>query len=205
LVVGTLGKEVGMFVQVIQGGVKDAAGLESRWRKWIQEVKPGAVGYLGSTAGITSDGEFVAVVRFESREAAQKNSDRPEQSQWWNETEGHLQDPAFQDCEKVELWLGGGSDDAGFVQVIQSPETAPEEMSEEDERKMAEIRPDVIGGLTAVHGDGSGQTSVAYFTSEQEARAGEAKPEFEEQERQSGFDPSRSRFFDLTEPWLDSP
>jgi hypothetical protein len=193
-----------MFVQVIQGRVKDATGMERQWRRWIEAVKPGAVGYLGSTAGITPDGDFVAVARFESRDVAQQNSDRPEQSRWWSETEGNLQDPTFHDCEKVELWLGGGSDDAGFVQVIQSPGAAPEEMSEEDQQKMAEIRPDVIGGLTAVHDDGSGQTSVAYFTSEQEARAGEAKPEFKDSERRSGFDPTESRFFDLKQPWLDS-
>ena len=73
-----------MFVQVIQGKAKDAAGLRKQWERWDQELKPAAKGYLGSTAGVTADGEFIALVRFEDEAAARANSDSPEQSAWWN-------------------------------------------------------------------------------------------------------------------------
>lgn len=49
--------------------------------EWREKLAPGAEGWLGGTYGVTDDGEFVAVVRFESREAATKNSARPEQGE----------------------------------------------------------------------------------------------------------------------------
>ena len=67
------------FVQVIQGQVSDAAKVRAHLDKWNKELAPGADGWLGSTAGVTEDGRVVALVRFESEEAARRNSDRPEQ------------------------------------------------------------------------------------------------------------------------------
>ena len=52
---------------------------------------------------------------------------------------------------------------------------AGEEMrrrAKEMEAELRKLRPDLIGGITAWHGDGS-FTDVAYFTSEQEARKNE--------------------------------
>ena len=37
--------------------------------------------------GMCDDGTFVALARFESAEAARRNSDRPEQGEWWAECE----------------------------------------------------------------------------------------------------------------------
>ena len=35
---------------------------------------------------MTEDGRFIALARFASEEAAQRNSQRPEQDQWWTQT-----------------------------------------------------------------------------------------------------------------------
>lgn len=75
-----------MFVQVIQGHVLDPQQVYAALDRWVQELAPGASGWLGSTAGVTEDGRFLAVARFESEEAARRNSNRPEQGQWWAET-----------------------------------------------------------------------------------------------------------------------
>ena len=75
-----------MFVQVIQGRVTDAAKVRAALDRWAEELAPGAAGWLGSTAGVTEDGRFIALARFESEEAARRNSDRPEQDRWWAET-----------------------------------------------------------------------------------------------------------------------
>src|SRR5687767_6429268 len=112
-----------MFVQVIQGKAKDPAGLKKQWERWDQELKPQATGYLGGTAGVTADGEFIALARFESEQAAKSNSDNTEQSKWWEETSPYLDDVLFHDCTEVALSKGGGSDDAGFVQVMQGKVT----------------------------------------------------------------------------------
>ena len=75
-----------MFVQVIQGQVSDAGQARAAMDRWTKELAPGAEGWLGSTAGVTEEGWLVALARFESEEAAQRNSDRPEQDAWWSET-----------------------------------------------------------------------------------------------------------------------
>ena len=66
-----------MFVQFIRGKLKDEQGARRAMDKWQAELKPGAKGFLGTTAGVTSSGDLVALVRFESEEAARRNSERP--------------------------------------------------------------------------------------------------------------------------------
>jgi hypothetical protein len=75
-----------MFVQVIRGRVSDAAQVRAQLHRWAAHLAPEAVAWLGSTAGITDDGILVALARFESEEAARQNSDRPQQTAWWEQT-----------------------------------------------------------------------------------------------------------------------
>src|SRR3990170_4456014 len=108
-----------MFIQVIQGKTQDPEGIRRQMDRWHQELRPGAKGYLGTTAGVGDDGKFISVVRFESEAAARSNSDRAEQGEWWAETEKYFDGEAlFHDCTRVETFLQGGSDEAGFVQII---------------------------------------------------------------------------------------
>ena len=178
-----------MFVQVIKGKARDEAGLRKQFERWAEELKPGAEGFLGSTGGRAGDGTFITVARFDSEEAARRSSDRPEQGKWWAETEPFLEDVTFTDCTEVDEILGGGSDDAGFVQVMQGRVTDVEKarsMGREMEPELRKARPDVLGGIVAWHGDGDGFTQVIYFESEAAARKGESSsgdqppPEFEE-------------------------
>ena len=201
-----------MFVQVIQGKAKDPAGLRKQWERWDQEIKPGANGYLGSTAGVTADGEFIALARFESEEAAQANSDRAEQSAWWEETSQYLEDPLFHDCTLVDLMKDGGSDEAGFVQVIQGKTTDVDkarQIDDETQQQMDDMRPDVIGGFVAWHPENGRYTNAIYFRSEAEARAKEkessSSPEFQEFMREwEAISDGEPKFLDITEPWFSS-
>lgn len=198
-----------MFVQVIEGRTTDAAGLRKQIDRWQDELRPGSVGWLGSTAGVTDDGNFIAVARFESEESARRNSDRAEQGEWWAETEKYLEDVSFSDYTEAEEWQGGGSDDAGFVQVMRGVLTNPARARELNEQMgdPAEMgRPDIIGGVHMEQSDGS-FTDVIYFTSESEARKGEAQEMPEE--AKAGFEEWMSimkdvRYIDLREPWLFS-
>jgi len=198
-----------MFVQVVQGKVGDAEGLKAALDEWGRELAPGATGWLGTTAGVADDGTFIAVVRFDSEASARRNSDRPEQSDWWARTAGHLTgDVAFHDCDEVLTFSDGGSDDAGFVQVIQGQGNydALRKMTASPSEEMRNYRPDVLGGTIALHGDG-GFTQVVYFTSEEAARAGERKerpPEVEE-EMGAAFSPEGLTFIDLKNPMMYSP
>ena len=115
-----------MFIQVIEGKTNDAGGLHKRLELWERDLMPGAIGYLGSTGGCTSTGDCIMIARFESRDAAQRNSDRPEQSAWWSETSKLFTgEVTFHNCGEVLSYLRGGSDDAGFVQIIQGRVSDP--------------------------------------------------------------------------------
>jgi hypothetical protein len=197
-----------MFIQVITGRVADVVGLESAFDRWQSEVRPGAMGFLGSTLGVTADGRFVALARFESAEAARANSDRAEQSAWWAETEKCLDGPAtFHDCTEVDTFRGGGSDDAGFVQVMQG-RADRERLRALDERVedvLPDLRPDLLGSVRAW--DGDQYTEAAYFTSEAEAREGEAKPppaDLAEAMREWQDVMGPITYYDLTRPKLIS-
>jgi hypothetical protein len=200
-----------MFIQVIKGSVSDRDELRRRFDSWREQLAAGAAGWLGATGGITDDGQFVGVVRFESPEAARANSDRPEQGEWWAETaKCFVGDVTFTDCIEVDQMWAGGSDDAGFVQVIEGRATDRDRLRQlgtAAEDTLRARRPDILGGTIAWHGDGE-FTQTVYFTSEKEAREGE-KRELPESERATGEEflslMTDLRYYDLREPWLYSP
>ena len=199
-----------MFIQVIQGKASDAEALKGQLDRWGEELASGAEGYLGSTGGVTEDGDFVVLARFESEEAARANSDRPEQGKWWEETSKHLEGEAtFRDTDEVETFLDGGSDDAGFVQVIQGRVTDRDryrELQGELIPKLEDLRTEILGGVQAW--DGDFVTGAVYFASEHTAREGEGKalPD----DVRAAFEEWQSlvedpTYFDLTDPWLHAP
>ena len=201
-----------MFVQVIQGRANDPAALRKQWQRWNEQLKPAAKGFLGGTAGVTADGEFIALVRFESEADARANSDRAEQGDWWEQASQYLDDVMFHDCTLVDLINDGGSDDAGFVQVIQGKVTDVEKARELDKAaqpQISNLRPDVIGGIVAWHLQDGRFTNAMYFTSEAEARKNEQEtssaPEFRkylsEYQAISDGDPN---YLDIREPWYSS-
>jgi len=201
-----------MFVQVIQGQVSDAGQVRSAFERWVQELSPGASGWLGSTAGVTDDGRFIALARFDSEQDARRNSERPEQGAWWSETAPLFTGEAtFRDSVHVIVDMAGDPDSAGFVQIIQGRGSDPErarELMSQDADKWAEFRPDILGS-TAVDHDGGEYTMALYFTSEDAARDGEQKeppPELKAQmEQMDKLTIGVPEFLDLKEPWLFSP
>ncbi|MDD7939047.1 hypothetical protein PHK61_11535 [Actinomycetospora lutea] len=197
-----------MFVQVIEGRVGDREGLRRQMDRWMAELRPSAPGYLGTTAGIADDGRGFALARFESAAAAKANSERAEQGRWWAEAEKCFDgEVTFVDSEEVDTFLAGGSDDAGFVQLLKGSASDRERLRHLDSRlaeHAAAYRPDLIGGIRVWTG-GSTYTEVAYFTSEAEARANEAKePPAELAAEMSEFAEMMANieFIDLREPWL---
>lgn len=201
-----------MFVQVIQGRVSDPAQVRDALDLWAEQVAAGAEGWLGSTAGVTRDGQFVALARFDSPQAARRNSDRAEQHQWWMDTAKLFTgEVTFRDSSDVTIDVNGDPDTAGFVQVMQgrgsNPERAKDLMAQNPD-EWAAFRPDVIGSVVVGHEDG-GYTMAMYFTSEQAAREGERKeppPKLKAQmEEMDKLSIGQPEFFDLRQPWLYSP
>jgi hypothetical protein len=187
-----------MFIQVLRGRVIDPNGLRGQLDTWLKELSSGAEGWLGSTAGITDDDRFIGSFRFESGALAQRNSDRPEQTRWWNETSKYMDTARFWDCDEVDAYKGGasdqvgGSDQAGFVQVIQG-RVVDREAFRAAARGMGDSgRPDVIGG-------------VVYFTSEEDARRGEKAPPHTAALELTWPLTQDLEYFDLRDPWFASP
>jgi hypothetical protein len=200
-----------VFVHMIQGQAQDAAGLRARFDRWAEELAPGASGWLGTTAGVSGDGEFIALVRYADEAAARRNADRPEQDQWWAETAKLFTgETVVQDSRDAYLSRGGGSDDAGFVQVIQRrvrDVPRARKVLELLIPVVAEFRPEDIGTVVVEHGEDAFTVAV-YFTSEQAARQTERTPPPQLKalrEEQHALSVGATKFFDLREPWLYSP
>ncbi|MCW2812490.1 MAG: hypothetical protein JWP61_2948 [Friedmanniella sp.] len=201
-----------MFVQVIKGKVNDASAVRGSLETWARDLAPGAEGWLGSTTGVTDDGTLIAVARFDTEEHARRNSDRPEQGQWWAATERLFDgDVTFEESTEVDDFVVGDPDSAGFVQVMQGQVTDPvrsRELMRQRPADFRQLRPDILAILGLAHQDGR-WTSVAYFTSEAEARQHESQEppaEFVEMMKQmTAISVGPPTFHDLRQVWFQSP
>lgn len=195
-----------MFIQVIQAPCSRRDDVRAILDSWSSDLAGGARGWLGGTYGITDDDQFMAVVRFSSREEAMANSDRPEQGKWAEQLAAALDGPPeFRDYDDVLEFLDGGSDDAGFVQVIQGKVADRAVVDEllagtDDLRTM---RPEIIGGTFAIAADGTFTETIA-FTDEESARKGEQLEPPPEVREVLGQVMAGARFYDLREPWFAS-
>lgn len=195
-----------MFIQIIQGKCTRQEELRALAESWRKEISGQAVGWLGGTYGFTDDDMFVGAVRFESREAAMANSARPEQTAWAQKMMELMDGPVeYHDCDDVTLFLGGGSDEAGFVQVIRGKVDDPNRLKAmlADTSMLHEMRPEILGGSLAIEADGTFTETVA-FTDEASAREGERK-EMPADVGQSFQELVRdAKFYDLHHPWFES-
>ena len=196
-----------MFVQIIEGQTSDPEALLAAGEAWQTEVRDGAIGYLGVTAGVADGGRAFTIVRFEDEASARANSERPEQGAWFEKhlASAYSAPPTFTESSDVSEFLGGGSDDAGFVQVMKINGVDRQKLEELDGvfEKFAGERPDIIGGLRAWTGADS-CVDVMYFTSQEEARKGESAEVPEElQKAMADFGSmAQVEFIDLPNPQL---
>jgi hypothetical protein len=197
-----------MFIQVIQGKTSRPDELKAFGETVRSERDEPPVGWLGSTFGITDNNDFFGVVRFESREAAMANSARPETGEFAAKL-GALMDGelTFFDSDQVESFLDGGSDDAGFVQIIRGKADPGLWQKMGDMSQLREMRPEIIGGTVAIKDDGTFVETVA-FRDEGSARKGEsdmtAAPPPEIAEALEAI-MDGAEFYDVREPMFSSP
>ena len=172
--------------------------------RWQRDLRPGAIGYLGVTRASLPKVAPIAIVRFEDEASAPRMRQRPEQKAWFEDM-AKLYDgePTFTESSDVTEWMGGGSDDAGFVQIMKftGADRAQVEKMDAALEPLADQRPDIIGGLRIWTGPDS-CIDVAYFTTEEEARKGEqAEMPDEIKELMSEFE-GEIEYLDLTDPQL---
>jgi hypothetical protein len=192
-----------MFVQVIKGKTKDAAGVRAQSERWVTDLKPGAAGFLGGTAGVADDGTLFALACFADEAAAQANSDRPEQGEWWAGMEALIDGATFRNSTDTSTLFDGPNTSAGFVQIMEGvvPDRAKAEATEtpELEAQLKQARPDLLGGLR-IWFDGGAYIEAAYFTSEEEARKGETNADFEQPQEEYAAMFGDVTYTDLRDP-----
>ncbi|GAB3868250.1 hypothetical protein GCM10028801_43950 [Nocardioides maradonensis] len=195
-----------MFIQVVQGRCTRQDEVHALLDEWRRDLAQGADGWLGGTYGFTDDDQLIAVVRFESREAATANSERPEQGAWAERLGKAMDGPLeFHDCDDVTLMMDGGSDDAGFVQIIQGRVDDPSRLKAmmADTTMLHEMRPEILGATLAIEPDGTFTETVA-FTSESAAREGEKIEPPADVRSELEHVMQGAKFHDLRRPWFES-
>src|SRR5207248_987608 len=115
-------------------------------------------------------------------------------------------DVSFTGSSDITQLLGGGSDDAGFVQVMKvtGVDRAQVERLDKTFEGFADQRPDLLG-LTRIWTGPKSYVEAAYFRSEAEARAGEqAELPAEMQAMMAEFEQvmTNTEFIDLLDPEL---
>jgi len=195
-----------MFVQIIEGTTSNPDALIAAGDAWQENVRPKAIGYLGVTAGVGAGGKAFTIVRFEDEASARANSELPEQGAWFEKHLATAYDspPSFTESSDIDEFMGGGSNDAGFVQIMKSKKVDRAKLEEMDKtfEKFAGERPDILGGLRAWTGADS-CVDVMYFTSEADARKGEqAEMPDELKAAMESFGEMDVEFLDLPDPQL---
>jgi len=199
-----------MFVLTVHARTINPEGVREHVLTWPARVGIGAVGWLGSTGGVSTDGDFILLMRFESEEAAWITSDLPENGRWWQICSRHLDTrPAFTGSSKVTGILSGGSDDAAAVRIIRG--RTAQNLFRDSLRRLETLSPNeraaLIGGIVAWH-ERDQFTEALYLKSKDFAKF-----------RQRGMFPTPLLRFidehetsildgtviDLDEPWLISP
>lgn len=195
-----------MFIQIVQGSCTRQDEVHALLDEWRRDLAAGATGWLGGTYGFTDDDMLMAVVRFESRDAAMANSARPEQSAWAERLTALMDGPLeFHDCDDVMLMMDGGSDSAGFVQVVRGRVDDPSRLRAmmTDTTTLHEMRPDILGATLAIEPDGTFTETVA-FTSEADARDGEKVTPPDEVRGEMDYVMNGAKFYDLHHPWFET-
>lgn len=186
-----------MLVQVLTALVAERDELAER----AHQAGSAAPGIRALTGGVTDDGRFVAVARFE----------KGSPGAWWAGLEACLVGPVVvRESSDVEVILGGVTGDAGFIEVIEG-RTADRavfmQLERELEHSFSAERPDFLGSLLLWWPDGAWM-EVASFTSADDVRAGDARslpPSVEELVASWEEVAGRTSQLDIAAPWFFGP
>lgn len=196
-----------MFIQMIQGECAkqdEMRGLVDEWCGLMADQ----VGWLGGTYGWSDDGRFVGVARYESRDACTELGAMENGKAVWDRITGMIDGVEIHESEDVMVLLDGGSDDAGFVQVMRgrvNNADALRQFAVDDEMTsmLHQARPEIIGATLAIEDDGTFTETVA-FTDEASAREGETTHMPDAIVRRMEESMADVEFIDLHQPWFAS-
>jgi hypothetical protein len=195
-----------VFIQMVEGACSQKDDMRMLVDDWCNRMAD-EPGWLGGTYGFTDDDRFLGVVRYESAAACQQCCAAADAGMWWAAAEEMFDGkPEIHQSEDVMMMLDGGSDDAGFVQVMRGKVGNPDKlrriMTDQDMTSMLhQARPDIIGATMLIEDDGSFTETVS-FTDEDSARKGEAMEMPAEVAADLQEAMAEVNYYDLHKPWF---
>lgn len=195
-----------MFIQMVQGTCTREDEMHSLVDGWCATMSE-RPGWLGGTYGFTDDNRFVGVVRYDSEQSCRENCMRDDAGAWWAQAETLFDGaPEIHQSEDVTMMLDGGSDNAGFVQVMRGRMLDADKFRHfssdtEMTNMLHQARPEIIGATLLFEPDGSFTETIS-FTDETTARVGEKQemPADMEMDWQSTI--ADVEYLDLHHPWF---
>jgi hypothetical protein len=197
-----------VFIQMVQVACSQQDDMRMLVDDWCRQMR-GHYGWLGGTYGFTDDGQFVGVCRFDGMASAREWCRDPDAGLWWAAAEEMFDGaPEIHESDDVTIMLEGGSDSAGFVQVMRGRVTNLDAlkriMSDHEMTSMLhQARPDIIGATLAIEDDGTFTETVA-FTDEAAAREGEKSGAYSDQSDELTSAMEDVEYLDLHHPWFGS-
>lgn len=196
-----------MFIQMVSAPCTKQDDMRALVDNWCAEMSDRA-GWLGGTYGFTDDDRFVGVVRFEDSRDCELWCQEPEAGAWWAAAEELCSGaPEIHQSGDVSIMLGGGSDTAGFVQVMHGKVGNADVLRHMTDTEMTSMleqaRPEIIGATLIFEDDGTFTETVA-FTDEESARRGEATAMPDEMAAEWSSAATDVEYLDLHHPWFAS-
>lgn len=187
------------MIRVFKGRAGDVIELRSGFGGW-QEQLADMPGWISTTAGVTDQGVFIAVVRLDSEASARAQPDAA-----WARSgiEGRV---TIDDYPGAEVLMAGEFAAAGFVQTFEGRARDIDRfraIALELAPLVDASRPEEVGDTVAWRADGR-FAFTGYYTSEKEARQGEST---HNPELQAGWEAWMGLtedlvYFDLSDPWI---
>jgi len=195
-----------VFIQMVQGPCSRQDEMRQLVDNWCGTMAD-RPGWLGGTYGFTDDDRFLGIVRFDSSSACLESAATDDAATWWAAA-AELFDGTCEihESEDVSIMLEGGSDDAGFVQVMTGRVADADKyrhfMTDTEMTSMLhDARPEIIGAVLAMEPTGSFVETIA-FTDEESARRGEQKEMPADMREEFDAAMSDVEFIDLHKPWF---
>jgi len=195
-----------MFIQMVQGDCTRQGDMRMLVDSWCAGIAD-EEGWLGGTYGFTDDGRFVGIARFTNAQACVDSAKRPGSAAFWA-LALELFDGAvgIHQSDDVTLMFDGGSEDAGFIQVLTGQLRDAAQMryllADQDMTAMLHAsRPEILGATLAIGADGTFTETVA-FTDEAMARQGETIRMPEQVQRTLDNAVAQVEYLNLRDPWF---
>ena len=139
-----------MFVEVVEGRAVDAPATREEWRLIQADLESVAAGWLGVTAGATQSGQFVALLGFETEEAARITMDRGTERGLWDRLGRLVEGLTFHECPNVRAFFTADARDLESVELARGAvrDIARIAALFETGTRIRRFDPSVVGGLS---------------------------------------------------------